>query len=351
MFPDTSTFTFFVVVPIPTSPPSNILKHTALSSWISKIGCAPIWLIISAGPVPSFVINNCSDVETFVFTIFVVPFTIKLPSILVSPVICNFLFGCVVPIPTKFVDASIYNALVVIFPDASIFNLDIPLSCKSIKLPVPSWFTLKAVLDELLETSIIFAFKILVTFTILLVIVCDTIKLPDISVVTTFVDVPIPICPPSNTLKHISSSSFISIIGCVPFWLITNAGPVPSFVIFNCSEFAILVFIIFVLPLTVKFPSILALPKTCIFSVGKVVPIPRLLLLASVYIKLLFILIFLLLSIFNIEVLVICKSTKSPDPNWFTFKIVSVVLLEISTFATGIVIPIPNLLFVLSQFK
>ena len=104
-------------------------------------------------------------------------------------------------------------------------------------------------LIELLEISTIFAFKIVVilaldVLTFVLLIVCDTLRFPDISAVTIFVAVPMPRLPPSNTFRHVTSSSFISIIASFPFWFIVNAGPVPSFVIFNCSEFAMFVFII-----------------------------------------------------------------------------------------------------------
>ena len=105
-FPEISTLTSFVLVPIPTCPSSNIFKHVSPSSWISIIGCAPVWFTINAGPVPSFVIIICSEFDISVFTTVLVPFTIKLPSIRVSPNTCNFVFGCVVPMPILLYNAS-----------------------------------------------------------------------------------------------------------------------------------------------------------------------------------------------------------------------------------------------------
>ena len=128
--PEISTDTTLVAVPIPTFPPSNILKQVKPSSWISIIGWAPVWLTISAGPVPSFVINNCSVVPTLVFICVRVPFTIKLPSIRVSPVTCNFLFGCVVPIPTLLLLASIYN-----IPESIFILLDVSITIAPIPVP------------------------------------------------------------------------------------------------------------------------------------------------------------------------------------------------------------------------
>jgi len=97
--PEILTLTSFVSVPIITWPPSNILKHISPTSWTSIIGSSPVWFIINAGPVPSFVINTCSEVDTSVFTTVVVPFTVKLPSIRASPNTCNLFVGSVVPIP------------------------------------------------------------------------------------------------------------------------------------------------------------------------------------------------------------------------------------------------------------
>ena len=109
--PDISTLTALLEVPIATFPPSNILKQVLLSSWISSISCAPVWLIITAGPVPSFVIFNCSVVFWTVFTCSKEPLIFKLPSILTLPETCNFVseFGSIVPIPTLLLLASIYN--------------------------------------------------------------------------------------------------------------------------------------------------------------------------------------------------------------------------------------------------
>jgi len=87
MSPMTSNFFAGSVVPMPTyaagRPPSppEMNSTLVLSSWKSTIGWLPVWLAMSAGPVPSLVIIKLLVTVTFVEMVTTSPETVRFPVI------------------------------------------------------------------------------------------------------------------------------------------------------------------------------------------------------------------------------------------------------------------------------
>ena len=213
-----------------------------------------------------------------------------------------------------------------------------------VSLPINIWLAVKDVAPVPPLPTIKVPLLALATFKLVKpdpepVIIPDNFKLPDISTFTDLLEVPISTCPSLRILKQVALSSWISSISSVPVWLIITAGPVPSFVIFNCSVVFWTVFTCSKVPLTFKSPWILALPKTCNFvsESGSIVPIPTLFLVASIY---------------NIpeSILILLDAsmmTAPPEHN----KPVEVIIPFTSKVVFGLFFPIPNLLLVLFQTK
>ena len=75
-----------------------------VSSYILKISLLPVCVIVTAGPVPTFVIFNCVVVwfSTTVSITVVIPSIVRLPLIRALPLTSNLNseLGVIVPIPT-----------------------------------------------------------------------------------------------------------------------------------------------------------------------------------------------------------------------------------------------------------